>query len=74
MTNDVCPCCEAKRAADLEAREWKRQSKQWEKVAQLQRASLDAAEKAIRALTLERDALEHRLGEAHQGLTVAEGG
>ena len=116
MSDDICPCCEAKRAAELVARGWERQSKQWEGAAKLLRKKLDRATaiavvlsvqladaheatESAQALAgqlerlvneqravideLESDnahlraaiaLLEHRLGEAHQGLTVAEGG
>ena len=43
------------------------EERSWKRVAEIRRAELAQALATIAAL-------EHRLGEAHQGLTVAEGG
>ena len=74
MSGDICPCCEAKQRAELVAREWERQSKEWENIAKLQRSVLEHTGDTIDAQRLEIAALERRLAEAQQGLTVAEGG
>ncbi len=80
MTSDTCPCCEAKRAAELVAREWERQANQWKRVAEERRAELatlieDARAQGRELLTLrtDRDVLMSELGEAIQGLMVKEG-
>ena len=44
MSDDICPCCEAKQRAELVAREWERQSKQWEGACKLLRKKLDDAD------------------------------
>ncbi len=72
MTDDICPCCKAKQRAELVAREWERQSRQWEGAAKVLRKKLDEANAIAVVLSTELAALEHRLGEAHQTLTVAE--
>ena len=43
MSGDICPCCEARQRAELVAREWERQSKQWEGACKLLRKKLDEA-------------------------------
>jgi hypothetical protein len=47
-----CPCASR---AEVVAREWERQSKQWEGVVREQRATLDGAKRAIEGLKEERE-------------------
>ena len=72
MDDNECPCCIARKQADIRAREWERQAKQWEGGCKLLRTKLDAALAELAAArTLIAD-LESRLGEAQQGLYVME--